>query len=74
MPTDMKAIINEYIAFIFRDEYPEIKPFSMNGKWHEALYLYSVEDRGKYYTLDFVYIDSPMAFQVVKEDERQIII
>jgi hypothetical protein len=74
MPTDMKSIINEYIVFAFRDEYPEIRPFVFNGRIHEALYLFDVTDDDRFYTLDFVYIDSPLAFQLVQSDERQITI
>jgi hypothetical protein len=73
-PSDMKSIINEYIAFVFRDDYPEIKPFAFNGRVHEALYLFAVTDDDQNYILDFVYIDSPLAYQMVKRDESTVTI
>jgi hypothetical protein len=72
MPSDMKKIINEYIEYAFRNNYKEIQPFSLHGRIREALYLFDVTDKDTFYTLDFVYIDSPLAFQLVQNDECKI--
>lgn len=73
---DMKSIINEYISFTFATEYPEIKPFVFGScmDMHESLYLFNVIDTGKHYTFDFVYVDSPLAYHMVKKDELKSVI
>ena len=72
----MKDIFNEYLRYVFLPNQEWIPPYQNGTGIYdliESLYIDMVCIADSYILLDVVYIDNPLAFKYVREQEKFIL-
>lgn len=69
----IKSILNEYLNVVLLKDYPELQPFSIGKGVYDTMdciYICDVADKKNCYLIDIIYVDSPIAFRAVRDDQK----